>query len=561
MGERSIFTLARVLAALVGTLFVLVALLYSGYLNYTDLNAPQIDVTRHQPEVDVTGRRVVYGRSDLTRQGRLWFLHLEGSPEELGDAHGKLAGRLLLGLHEQVTDFLAGRYGAFSEAWAANMLLRWHYRDGDTHLPPSDRRELAALAAAVPEAGAGNYGPYHLLFLYQCFEELAQRLQDVVVQGDVFAVGPRRTAGGRGQGNLVVGRSLTADLGHAIEPERVVTFYYPDGKYPFVSIGWAGLVGVVTGINARGITVALNPARTDDPLEEGAPLPLVLRKVLEEADTAERAVEILEHADLRSSGIVLIGDGIQRKALVMEVAARDPDERRVVRGEEQAIVWATDHMVREVFERDPQNDRVRRDTSSGYRYQRLAQLLEGKAPLTPIEAVTILRDRRGLDDSELGLGNRNALENLFTTHSVVIDATAMVMWVAEGPSTLGRYRAIDLRHALGRQGRYPAPLDDLPADPLLYSEEYRDFQQALESMTHARFLMARGEYERALWSAQIGLALAPDIGDLHRVLGDIQRELGDFEGARTHYRRYLELVPGRLRDRERVRGILAELDS
>ena len=36
-------------------------------------------------------------------------------------------------------------------------------------------------------------------------------------------------------------------------------------------------------------------------------------------------------------------------------------------------------------------------------------------------AVAILRDRRGLGGEELGLGNRNALENLSTTQSVVID--------------------------------------------------------------------------------------------------------------------------------------------
>ena len=49
----------------------------------------------------------------------------------------------------------------------------------------------------------------------------------------------------------------------------------------------------------------------------------------------------------------------------------------------------------------------------------------------------------GRDNAELGLGNRYALENLESTISVVVDATAMVLWVAEGPSTLGRFRAFE----------------------------------------------------------------------------------------------------------------------
>ena len=41
------------------------------------------------------------------------------------------------------------------------------------------------------------------------------------------------------------------------------------------------------------------------------------------------------------------------------MAPRSPKERRVVRGEDEHVVWATDHMVREVFERDAQNDWMR----------------------------------------------------------------------------------------------------------------------------------------------------------------------------------------------------------
>jgi isopenicillin-N N-acyltransferase-like protein len=205
---------------------------------------------------------------------------------------------------------------------------------------------------------------------------------------------------------------------------------------------------VVTGVNARGIVVALNPTRTDDPLETGAPLPLVLRQVLEEADTLEQALEILQAADLRTSGAVLVGDGRQRKAAIVELAPRDKDERKP-RGDDAPAIWATNHLVREPFERDAQNDRIRRYTSSGYRYERLGELLAEPAS-SPVDrgaarAVAILRDRRGLGGEELGLGNRNALDNLHLTHSVVVDATAMVMWVAEGPSALGRFRAIDLR--------------------------------------------------------------------------------------------------------------------
>jgi tetratricopeptide (TPR) repeat protein len=162
----------------------------------------------------------------------------------------------------------------------------------------------------------------------------------------------------------------------------------------------------------------------------------------------------------------------------------------------------------------------------------------------------------------LGLGNRNALDSLATAHSVVIDATAMVLWVGEGPSNLGRYRAFDVLDLLGRdEGRPATPRQDLAPDGLLFSEDYRDYEEALEAVEYARNLLHTGQVERAQWSAMVALALAPDVGELHRLLGDIERELGNVDQALVHYRRYLELVPGRHRDQLRVEGIIAELEA
>ena len=82
--DNAMFALLRAALALLGTTFVLVALLYSGYLNYTDLDGPDIDVPAERFEVSESGRELHYGRSHLARDGKLWLLHLEGSPEQIG---------------------------------------------------------------------------------------------------------------------------------------------------------------------------------------------------------------------------------------------------------------------------------------------------------------------------------------------------------------------------------------------------------------------------------------------------------------------------------------------
>jgi hypothetical protein len=556
--DRLWLAVLRAAAVLVVGLAALVALSYWSYLGFTDMRPEPVDVPAATPEVDPTGRRVTYGRSWLTRRGRLWHAHFEGPPDAIGDAHGRLLSRQLRRLHAQVRARIDQRYTQPIEQWAASMVVRWETRGADAALAPEDRRELSALARAAPSGLDPELASYPLLFHYQSLFSLVQRLEDALVEGNVFAVAPRRSSPDGG-GNLLVGRSFSVDLGPDFHADTVVAFHYPDGRYPYVTVGWPGLIGVVTGVNARGIVVAVNPTRVDEPLADGPPLPMVLKRVLEQADTLDQALKLVREASFRTPGVVFLGDGVAREAVVLELAPRSNEERRTDRGRGEPLLWATDHLLTDPFVPDAQNDWVRRYTSSGYRYDRLGELLSERRPATPDDLVAVLRDRRGDGGAPLGLGNRNALEHLHLAHAVVIDATAMVMWVGEGPSALGRFRAFDLRHLLGRQGTRPAPLPDIEADPLLYSEEYRDYEEALDAIDYARARLDARDPEGALWSARVAEALAPDVGDLQRLLGDIQRARGELAAARTHYERYLELVPGRLRDQERVRTILAEI--
>jgi tetratricopeptide (TPR) repeat protein len=553
------FKLFITLLAILGGAWLL---LYSFFLANTELDGVEVDLPVVKTHADASGRAFENGRSRLSRQGKLWVLELVGTPEEIGSAHGKLLERLLEEQDDAVSKVLRSRFGEWLDAWASRMLLRWDYREADHDWPEASRRELAALAAEVHHREDEPLSPYHRLVLQQCFFDLARRLQDSIVGGSMFAISTEGPESNKGASKLLLGRNFTIDLGMDFLPERIVTIYRPDGKYPFASVGWPGMVGVVTGLNARGVFVAANPARTDDPGDgKGRPLPLVLREILETADNLDRAVEMLEGAETRTAGTVLIGDGVAHQAVIVELKPRATDEGRHLRGEKERVIWATDHLVSEAFERDAQNERVMRTTASGYRFERLAELLNDAEAFGPDEAAEVLRDRRGKDSASLGLGNRYALENLATTHSVVVDATAMVLWVGEGPSTLGRYRALDLRHLLRPDTFRPSAPQDFQPDRLLYSEEYNDYQVALEELAYARRLFGEGRVEEARFSAEVALSLAPDIGPLHRLLGDIYRDLEDTPAAITAYKRYLELVPGRHRDQERARGILSELEG
>jgi len=138
---------------------------------------------------------------------------------------------------------------------------------------------------------------------------------------------------------------------------------------------------------------------------------------------------------------------------------------------------------------------------------------------------------------------------------VIVDATAMVMWVSQGPHLLGRYVAVDLRRELaGEERAVPA---DLPEDPIAGSAELRQHQLAVAELRAARALR-EVDPERALEQARRAAALDDRMPEAHLFLGELLRRR-DPNRARAELERFLDLQPPYLRDVERVKGILSTM--
>ena len=132
---------------------------------------------------------------------------------------------------------------------------------------------------------------------------------------------------------------------------------------------------------------------------------------------------------------------------------------------------------------DKKNLAVRAKTSTLPRRSRADELLARlPARLSTREAVDdaiqLLRDRKGLGDQDLPLGDRSAINALIATHGVVMDTKQRVLWVSESPHLLGRFVAFDLKRVFAPDYD-PAQVTEFPAsgeDPLLTSGDYARFR-------------------------------------------------------------------------------------
>jgi len=94
-----------------------------------------------------------------------------------------------------------------------------------------------------------------------------------------------------------------------------------DGALEYLALTWPPVAGVLTGANARGITVAYNrfvtPRRKQQHL--GEPIFFTLGRILRTCSTLDEAVAEITHAQPLGDGSVMISDARAARAVVVEI--------------------------------------------------------------------------------------------------------------------------------------------------------------------------------------------------------------------------------------------------
>ena len=520
-------------------------------------------------------RALELGPSRAARRFGLWVLHLGGDEHGVGWARGRLLARIA-GPDELVVRraVALSATGWLGRTWES-LARRWHTRGLPEGLADDYARELAGLARGLREGGAGG-GPGEpgppsyrdLVYEQVAFERGAQPVGSREadpraahrLSRSSFAFAGRGASDG---GHTWVGASLRlGNASAAIDP--VVEFVRLDGALPYAAVTWPAQLGALAGINQAGIVVAVVPARSRQgaPGGTGEPVAGLARSVLAHAATLAEAQAILRTRKPLSTASFLIASGREGDAVVVE---RTPRRLATRRADAAGGVWAAGHFVAPEFESDGDNDRMRRYGGTGARHQRLGELVsERRGVLDAGRALEILRDRRlptGAGAAELPLGHPGALLSA-SARPVLFDASALVMWVGEGPGALGPLRAFDVRHELAGPGEATggaAPPPDLPADALLDAPAWRDLQVADAALADAVRLARARKRRLAVEALRRVVAFAPRLPGPRKLLGDLLRAQGAGDAARAEYQTYLDLAPPFLDEVEEVQAYLGKM--
>lgn len=249
------------------------------------------------------------GRLEILPSG-LAVLHVAGTPEEMGEQHGTLLRDAVRAL---VKDYLpgilrGGREGALERARAL-----------EKGIPERHLREMKALAAA---AGV----PYDDILLGSVVVELFGLNQC----SGAAASGPATP-----DGRTVVGRNLEWPDRGVLGQYGLVVAARPEGRRPFLAVGFPAFTGVVTGMNGDGLFTAELVVMNAPPLDReaalrGTPYPTLQRLLLEECGDLPAAVRFVKEARRTVAQNLLLAD--PRAGVVLECGPSRCVERPQVEG-------------------------------------------------------------------------------------------------------------------------------------------------------------------------------------------------------------------------------------
>ncbi|OBX26651.1 acyl-CoA:6-aminopenicillanic acid acyl transferase [Gelidibacter algens] len=442
--------------------------------NLPDLSGYNADIPERTKINDST---FVVGNSFLTKNEQgLWELYVEGDPLERGLISGRLSEEVIYRQEAVFLNRIKDLVPSKGRQRFLRKFLSWYNRKMYTHVPNEFKSEIYGISRYMSKDHDAIATPYLRALYLHAAHDIGHSLQDLALVGCTsFATWDQKTE----DGQLLIGRNFDFYAGDDFAEDKVVSFINPDQGYKFMSISWSGFIGVVSGMNEKGLTVTLNAGKSQIPWVAKTPISIVTREILQYAATIDEAIAIAKKREVFVSEAIMVGSAIDHKAVVIEVS---PQNFGIYDVENSDELICSNHFQSEAYKKDRRNKNTIKNSHSQYRYDRMLQLLEEKVKMNPEKAVAILRNKDGLNDKAIGYGNEKALNKLLAHHGIVFKPEELKVWVSANPYQLGTFVAYDLNTAFGDRSGNPSVVTlsnqalNIIKDPFLETEAYKNYE-------------------------------------------------------------------------------------
>lgn len=405
----------------------------------------------------------------------LYELYVEGDAFERGVANGKLTKELA---EYQETVFINQIKQLIPSESYLNFLkyfVAFFNRNITHHITEEYLQEIYGVSLSATDKYDNIAPKYYRILNYHSAHDIGHALQDknMTVGCTSFGVSNTKTQDGK----LLLGRNFDFFAGEDFAKNKIVCFTKPKTGNKFMYVTWAGFTGVVSGMNDKGLTVTLNAAKSDIPSSAATPISLLAKEILQYASNIQQADSIARLRKTFVSEALLIGSAQDKKAAIIE---KTPSRINLYSQSGDEII-CSNHYGSPEFLQDYINDKNMIESASLYRYFRMKQVLQNENPITPEGAAAVLRNQQGINNTNIGLTNEKAINQLISHHSIIFKPEEQLVWVSTSPLQLGKYVCYDLKKVFKEAATLSEnkELQDvsrtIPADTFLTSAGYKNF--------------------------------------------------------------------------------------
>ncbi|MDO4727459.1 MAG: C45 family peptidase [Bacteroidota bacterium] len=445
--------------------------------------------TNHKPDVQIYNAKkpIITNHSDslittntgdvlLKNEYQLWEMYIKAdNPLELGYKMGALYQPLYNYQEEVFFDKIQELIPSKFKQKLLQGFLKWYNRKLYLHVPEYLKSEIYG----VSEYASDKYDYLSNAYLRNLYmhgaHDIGHAFEDLALVGcSSIALSGENTQDGK----MLIGRNFDFYLGDDFAKNKIVSFIVPPFGYKFMSVGWAGMSGVVSGMNEKGLTVTINASKSDIPLVAKKPIAILAREILQNAANIQEAVSIAKESQVFVSESIMIGSKEDKKAILIEISPKNFD---IFELEMSQPLICTNHFQSKAYQNQKNHIQNIEQGFSKYRFERIEELLKQLEKFSPNDMVKILRDYKGLNDKEIGLNNEKSINQLHTHHSVVFQPEDLIVWVSTEPYQLGTFIAFDLNKIFGLedfssiQNSYYN--NTIASDIFIRSDEFADYQE------------------------------------------------------------------------------------
>lgn len=239
-----------------------------------------------------TGRTVDHGELRWIDGHRVVLL--EGTPEQIGTAHGELLRDESMRCIDSVLNAFGTVQTIVNGRWFRHDLEQAYARLAP-HIPDDHKEETRALAKSL-QLNAD------LVEAINVFPEM--------FHCSGFAVFGSATQGGK----LYHGRVLDYMTTIGLQDAATTFIVAPKGKIAFANVGYGGFIGSVSGMNTKAISLGEMGGRGEGKWD-GVPMATLMRRALEECSTLDQVINLWKTSPRTCEYYYVFADGKTNSAV------------------------------------------------------------------------------------------------------------------------------------------------------------------------------------------------------------------------------------------------------